>query len=54
MPAAPGIEVMARLAEFRAEIGKLAEPVIPGVRAEILRAAEILVTDVEQMAPGLM
>ena len=44
---------MGRLAEFRADLEQLAEPVIPGVRADLMRAVETMVTDMEHLVSGL-
>ena len=40
------------LADFREDMERLAEPVIPGVRADIMRAVETLVTDLETPPPA--
>ena len=40
------------LEAFKADMERLAEPVIPGVRADIMRAVETLVTDLETQPPA--
>lgn len=39
------------LEAFREDMERLSEPVIPGVRADIMRAVETLVTDLERLIP---
>lgn len=40
------------LADFRADMELLTEPVAPGIRADIRRAVETLATDLEHQAPS--
>lgn len=51
--ASPQARITSLLADYRQDMGRLAEVVVPGVGADIRRVTETLVTDLEGLIPGL-